>query len=85
VHIVRQRKNVGFQGQLSEERSGVVSTKLPSKGVAALYGIALILSVPITIDSLPYGFLWFGLVWLVLGYVLWTQRAASVERPRRVR
>jgi hypothetical protein len=58
---------------------------LQAKVLPRWYGIALILSVPVTIGLLPYGFLWFGLVWLVLGYVLWRQRAASVGRPRRVR
>jgi hypothetical protein len=45
--------------------------------------VALGLSVSLHISSM---FLVFGLVWLALGYALWTRRGASaVQQPQRVR
>lgn len=47
-------------------------------------GIALIISLPLTILLADYGGLVFGLTWLALGYVLWSRRDATAERPSRV-
>jgi hypothetical protein len=48
-------------------------------------GIALIVSLPLTILLQDYGGLVFGLVWLALGYVLWSRRAqAAAEQSARV-
>ncbi len=47
-------------------------------------GIALIVSLPLTILLQDYGGLVFGLVWLALGYVLWSQRGQAAEQPSRV-
>ena len=45
--------------------------------------IALVLSIPLSFASM---FVVFGLIWLALGYALWTRRGAPPEqRPRRVR
>ena len=48
-------------------------------------GIALIVSLPVTILLGDYGGILFGLVWLALGYMLWSHRGASDEQPSRVR
>lgn len=47
-------------------------------------GLAFIVALPITLASstrLPFGwvFIVFGLVWLTLGYALWSQRVVSVQ------
>jgi len=47
-------------------------------------GIALIVSLPVTILLGAYGGILFGVVWLALGYVLWTQRSTTNERSSRV-
>lgn len=48
-------------------------------------GIALIVSLPLTILLQDYGGLVFGPVWLALGYVLWLRRAqATGEQHSRV-
>ena len=47
-------------------------------------GIALIVSLPLTILLQDFGGLVFGLVWLALGYVLWSRRGAATEQPSRV-
>jgi hypothetical protein len=47
-------------------------------------GIALIVSLPVTILLGNYGGIFFGLVWLALGCVLWTQRSTTTERFSRV-
>jgi hypothetical protein len=48
-------------------------------------GIALIVSLPVTILLGEYGGIFFGLVWLALGYMLWSQRGAPSEQRSRVR
>jgi len=54
-------------------------------------GIAFIAALPVAValsGPLPFGFAFvvFGLVWLALGYTLWTRRGAPAEQqPRRVR
>jgi len=44
--------------------------------------IALALSIPLSFASL---FVVFGLVWLALGYALWSRRGISAQQPQRVR
>jgi len=44
--------------------------------------VALVLSIPLSFASL---FIVFGLVWLALGYALWSQRGVSAQQPSRVR
>ena len=46
-------------------------------------GIAFIIAFPITAILGAYGNIVFGLVWLALGYILWSRSAAS-EQPSRV-
>ena len=45
------------------------------------YGVALIIALPVSIASASYGNVLFGLVLLVLGYVLWSRRDASTGQP----
>jgi hypothetical protein len=47
-------------------------------------GIALIVSLPLTILLQEYGGIVFGLVWLALGYVLWSHRGTATGQPPRV-
>lgn len=44
--------------------------------------IALVLSIPLSFASL---FIVFGLIWLALGFALWSQRIISAQQPSRVR
>ena len=48
-------------------------------------GIALIVALPVTILLGDYGGIFFGLVWLALGYMLWSHRGAPSEQRSRVR
>lgn len=47
-------------------------------------GIALIVSLPLTILLQNYGGIVFGAVWMALGYVLWSIRAQAAEQRSRV-
>ena len=47
-------------------------------------GVVFIIAYPITAFLEAYGNIWFGLVWLALGYMLWSQRDTSVGQPSRV-
>jgi hypothetical protein len=47
-------------------------------------GVVFITAFPITAFLEAYGNIWFGLVWLALGYMLWSQRDTSVGQPSRV-
>lgn len=47
-------------------------------------GVALIVALPASIPLGEYAGLLFGLVWLALGYTLWSQRDASAGQPSRV-
>jgi hypothetical protein len=49
------------------------------------YGLALIVSMPVSLPLAVYGTVLFGLFLVVLGYVLWLRRDATTERPSRVR
>jgi hypothetical protein len=50
------------------------------------YGLALIVSMPVSL-YLPtyYGTVLFGLILVMLGYVLWLRRRTATEQPSRVR
>jgi hypothetical protein len=48
-------------------------------------GIAFIILVPVGILLVDYASLWEGLLWLALGYGLWSHRGAAAEQPARVR
>ena len=47
-------------------------------------GVALIVAFPAAIALGTYAYFWLGLVWLALGYVLWTRRSTTTERSSRV-
>lgn len=47
-------------------------------------GIALLVSLPATILLQDYGGIVFGVVWVALGYVLWSNRGAATEHSSRV-
>jgi hypothetical protein len=49
------------------------------------YGLALIVSMPVSLPLAVYGTALFGLILLVLGYVLWSRRGTTTEQPSRVR
>jgi hypothetical protein len=48
-------------------------------------GVAFIVAVPIALFLMRFGvarsLIWFGLVWLALGYMLWSRRGATAEQP----
>jgi hypothetical protein len=48
-------------------------------------GMLLIATLFIAIPLGPYTNVWFGLVWLALGYVLWLHRGTTPGQPSRVR
>lgn len=58
---------------------------LQAKVLPRWCGIALTIAVPVLLvfgglsDSPGIGYVWFGLVWLALGFLLWSQRGASTE------
>lgn len=45
------------------------------------YGLGLIIIPPIAIASEPTGELLFGLLWLALGYMLWSRRGTAAHQP----
>jgi FtsH-binding integral membrane protein len=50
-------------------------------------GVGLIVGLPIRLALLPierWGLTLFGLLWVALGYVLWSRREAATEQPARV-
>ncbi len=48
-------------------------------------GVGLIVGLPVTIVlGEIWGFVAFGLLWLALGYTLWSRREATVQQPMRV-
>ena len=50
------------------------------------YGLALIVSMPVSLSlATYYGTVLFGLILMVLGYVLWLRRRTATEQPSRVR
>ena len=59
---------------------------LQARLLARWCGAGLIVVPPIAFFSLFYGGnALFGVLWVALGYVLWSQRGASAQRPSRVR
>lgn len=49
------------------------------------YGLALIVSMPVSLPLAVYGTALFGLILVVLGYGLWLHRGAATGQPSRVR
>ena len=49
------------------------------------YGLVLLASMPISLPLEVYGTALFGLILVVLGYVLWLRNDTTTEQPRRVR
>ena len=50
-------------------------------------GVAFIVGVPIRYALFPidpWGLTLFGLLWVALGYVLWSRREAVADQPSRV-
>ena len=48
-------------------------------------GVVFIVAFPITALLDAYGNIWIGLVWLALGYVLWSRKDTPAGQPSRVR
>lgn len=65
---------------------------LEAKVLPRWCGIALIIAVPVLValggisgsPGISIGYVWFGLVWLTLGYSLWSQRGMATEQPSRM-
>jgi hypothetical protein len=57
---------------------------LQSRVLPRWCGVLFIIAFPITALLEAYGNILFGLLWLALGYVLWSQRDTSVGQPSRV-
>ncbi len=49
------------------------------------YGLTLIVALPVSLPLAAYGTTFFGLILLVLGYMLWLRRGATTAQPSRVR
>ena len=49
------------------------------------YGLALIFSMPVSLPLAVYGTTLFGLILVVLGYVLWSRKGTTTGQPSRVR
>ena len=49
------------------------------------YGLALLASMPVSLPLEVYGTALFGLILVVLGYVLWLRKETTTEQPPRVR
>jgi hypothetical protein len=49
------------------------------------YGLALIFSMPVSLPLAVYGTALFGLILVVLGYVLWLRKGSTTGQPSRVR
>ncbi len=66
---------------------------LQAKVLPRWCGILLIIAVPVLVVSVGIsdfpgpgiGYAWLGLVWLTLGYLLWSRRATAAGQPSRVR
>jgi hypothetical protein len=63
---------------------------LQAKVLPRWCGIAFIIAVPVSValggafGSPGIDYVWLGLVWLALGYVLWSWRGTAAEQPSRV-
>ena len=49
------------------------------------YGLALLASMPVSLPLATYGTALFGLILVVLGYVLWLRKDTTTGQPPRVR
>jgi hypothetical protein len=58
---------------------------LQAKVLPRWCGLGLIIIPPVTVVLGDYGGILFGLLWLVLGYVLWSWRGAAAGQMSRVR
>jgi hypothetical protein len=58
---------------------------LQARALPRWCGLGLIIVPPITVVLGDYGGILFGLLWLALGYVLWSWRGTAAEQPSRVR
>jgi asparagine N-glycosylation enzyme membrane subunit Stt3 len=59
---------------------------LQAKVLPGWCGIGLIVGLPVALALLTYGgYALFNLLWLALGYVLWSQRGMAADQPSRVR
>ena len=58
---------------------------LQAKVLPRWCGLGLIIISPITVILGDYGGIVFGLLWVALGYVLWSWRGTAAEQPSRVR
>jgi hypothetical protein len=58
---------------------------LQAKVLPRWCGLGLIIISPITVVLGDYGGIVFGLLWVALGYVLWSWRGTAAEQPSRVR
>ncbi len=64
---------------------------LQAKVLPRWCGILLMIAVPVLValggvsDFPGIGYAWFGLVWLTLGYLLWSQRDTAAGQPSHVR
>ena len=58
---------------------------LRSRVLPRWYGLALIVSMPVSLPLAMYGTALFGLILMVLGYGLWLHRGAVTGQPSRVR
>jgi len=48
-------------------------------------GVGFIVGWPVTVALGDLGTVLFGLLWLAIGYVLWSRRGIATEGPSRVR
>ncbi len=61
------------------------AASLQAKVLACWCGVGFIVGLPVTIVlGEVWGFVVFGLLWLALGYVLWSRRGTVAEQPARV-
>jgi hypothetical protein len=58
---------------------------LQAKVLPRWCGLGLIIIPPVSVVLGDYGGILFGLLWVALGYVLWSWRGMAAEQPSRVR
>ncbi len=61
------------------------AASLQAKVLPRWCGVGLIVGLPATIFLRDYGLILFGVLWLALGYVLWSRSGAVTEQSSRVR
>lgn len=57
---------------------------LRARVLPRMYGLALAVSMPVSLPLSVYGTMLFGLILTVLSYALWSRRDAATARPSRV-